>query len=252
MPLFSVVIPVYGCKTSLIELYLRLKSSFEALSADFEIILVNDASPDGAWDVIEDLANKDSRVKGIDLSRNFGQHYAIAAGLDVSLGEWVIVMDCDLQDQPEEILNLYKKAQEGFDVVLAKRQLRQHSLIKVALSKSFYNMLGYLTDTKQDSSIANFGIYHKKVIQTICSMGDSVRYFPTMVKWVGFKQTEIDVIHAPRAEGDSTYNFRRLFNLGTDVILSFSNKPLLLTVKLGLLISTFSFFLAFYFLIKYY
>src|ERR1035437_711617 len=210
-PHISIVTPVYGCRTCLVELYLRLTQSLEAINTDYEIIMVNDASPDGAWITIEEIAKKDKRVKGIDLSRNFGQHYAINAGLEKCSGEWVIVMDCDLQDQPEEIYKLYLKAQEGFDVVLAQRQMRQDSFLKVYLSKFFYKTLGYLTDTEQDSTIANFGIYHKKVIQTICSMGDSMRYFPTMVRWVGFKQTAIAIEHASRTEGKSSYNFSRLF-----------------------------------------
>src|SRR5664280_3548035 len=116
-PHISIVSPVYGCKTCLYELYFRLKETLEKITPDFEIILVNDASPDDAWETIVELANKDKRVKGINFSRNFGQHYAITAGLDNSSGEWVIVMDCDLQDQPEEIIKLYEKAKEGYDYV---------------------------------------------------------------------------------------------------------------------------------------
>lgn len=247
----SVVAPVYGCKTCLAELYLRLKKSLEVISTHFEIILVNDASPDNAWETIEEIAKKDPRVKGIDLSRNFGQHYAITAGIELAKGEWVIVMDCDLQDQPEEITKLYSKAQEGFDVVLARRHSRQDTFFKVFASKMFYSTLGYLTDTEQDSTIANFGIYHNKVITAICNMGDSMRYFPTMVRWVGFKQTAIDIEHASRTEGKSSYNFKRLMKLGLDVVLSFSQKPLVLTIKLGALISLFAFGAAGVFLVKY-
>jgi len=250
-PHISIVTPVYGCKTCLAELYLRLKASIEEITHNFEIILVNDGSPDGAWETIEELAQKDKRVKGIDLSRNFGQHYAINAGLEKCQGEWVVVMDCDLQDQPEEIVKLYTKALHGFDVVLARRQMRHDSFMKIALSKFFYKILGYLTDTQQDSSIANFGIYHKKVIKTICSMGDSMRYFPTMVRWVGFKQTSIPIEHASRTEGKSAYNFSRLFKLGLDVVISFSYKPLLLTVKLGLIISLIAFLMTCLFFLKF-
>ncbi|MDD2345528.1 MAG: glycosyltransferase family 2 protein, partial [Bacteroidales bacterium] len=116
-PLISVVSPVYGCSTNLIELYLRLKESISKITEDFEIILVNDASPDDAWNTIVALCEKDERVKGLNLSRNFGQHYAITAGLELSYGEWIVVMDCDLQDRPEEIPNLYNKAMEGYDMV---------------------------------------------------------------------------------------------------------------------------------------
>ena len=105
----SIITPVYGCSKSLNELYKRLNQTLSKITDNFEIIMVNDASPDNAWDVIKELAKKDKRVKGINFSRNFGQHYAITAGLDYSEGEWVVVMDCDLQDQPEEIVKLYEK-----------------------------------------------------------------------------------------------------------------------------------------------
>ncbi len=130
----SVISPVYGCKTCLYELYFRLKETLEKITPDFEIILVNDGSPDGAWETIVELANKDKRVKGIDLSRNFGQHYAITAGLDYCKGQWVVVMDCDLQDRPEEIIKLYDKSKEGVDIVLAQRINRRDSFFKKMLS----------------------------------------------------------------------------------------------------------------------
>jgi dolichol-phosphate mannosyltransferase len=248
----SVVSPVYGCKTCLAELYLRLKQSLSQITENFEIILVNDNSPDNAWETIEELSNKDNRVKGIKLSRNFGQHYAITAGLEHSSGEWVIVMDCDLQDQPEEILNFYKKSQEGWDVVFGRRELRQDNFFKRLGSKLFYQLLGYLTNTKQDSAIANFGIYHRQVIQAIGSMGDTMRYFPTMVRWVGFRQTAINIEHAERTSGKTSYSFKKLLRLSLDVILAFSDKPLRLTVKLGMAISLFSLIFAIYYVLKYF
>lgn len=251
-PLISVVSPVYGCKTCLVELCYRLKQLFSSITENYEILLVNDCSPDGAWDVIEMLSKSDKRIKGINLSRNFGQHYAIAAGLDNCRGEWVVVMDCDLQDKPEEILKLYNKALEGFDVVFGRRESRKDNFIKVFLSKMFYKVLGYLTNTRQDSAIANFGIYHYKVIQAICSMGDSMRYFPTMVRWVGFKQTTINIVHAERTDGRTSYSLKKLINLSLDVILAFSDKPLRLTVKLGLTISVLSFIFVVYSLVHYF
>jgi len=248
-PQISVVCPVYACKTCLYEFYLRIKTTLESIGLDFEIIMVNDASPDGAWDTIVELANIDNRVKGINFSRNFGQHYAITAGLEYCAGEWIVVMDCDLQDQPEEIVKLYKKANEGYMIVFAKRSQRKDSWIKRRSSEIFYSILGYLTDTEQDPTIANFGIYHKKVIASILSMNDYHRYFPTMVRWVGFKQAKIEVDHAERVKGHSAYSTKKLLRLAMDVILSFSDKPLRLTVKFGFFISCLSVVFAIYNLI---
>jgi dolichol-phosphate mannosyltransferase len=251
-PHISIVSPVYGCKTCLYELYFRLKETLEKITSDFEIILVNDASPDGAWETIVELANKDRRVKGINFSRNFGQHYAITAGLEYCSGEWTIVMDCDLQDQPEEIIKLYNKTKEGTQIVFAQRVKRKDSWLKRTYSKLFYAILGYLTNTIQDPAIANFGIYHKNVIDSIRKMGDYHKYFPTMVRWVGFKYTKMPVSHALRDSGHSAYSFKKSIRLAVDIILSFSDKPLRLTVKFGFLISCMAVVFAIYNLILFF
>ena len=251
-PYISIVSPVYGCKTCLYELYVRLKETLEKINPDFEIILVNDASPDNAWETITEIANKDKRVKGIDLSRNFGQHYAITAGLENATGSWVVVMDCDLQDRPEEIINLYNKAKEGYDIVLGKRKNRKDGLLKKYYSRLFYAILSYLTDTKQDSTIANFGIYHKKIIGAILSMKDSIRYFPSMIRWVGFKTTSIEVEHSERTIGKTSYSFKKLMKLALDIVLSYSDKPLRLTMNIGLTISLVSVIFAIYYIYEFF
>jgi polyisoprenyl-phosphate glycosyltransferase len=247
----SVVSPVYQAATLLDELISRIESAVSSITDSFEIILVEDCGPDQSWEVIERLASANSRVKGIKLSRNFGQHYAITAGLDHAEGEWVVVLDCDLQDLPEEIPALYAKAQTGYHVVLAKRSNRQDGFFKKLSSRIFYRTLAYLTGSHQDESIGNFGIYHRKVITEIQGMRESIRYFPTMVRWVGFKQTSIRVAHAPNTERRSSYNFKRLFNLALDIMLAYSDKPIRLTVKLGMLISFTGFCFAFYTLFRY-
>jgi glycosyltransferase involved in cell wall biosynthesis len=249
----SVVSPVYKAEDCLLELYSRLKSSLEKITSNFEIILVNDGSLGNDWKVICQISRMDPRVKGINLSRNFGQHYAITAGLDHCRGEWIVVMDCDLQDQPEEIINLYAKANsERFDLVLGKRTEREDSFSKIVSSRIFYGILGYLTDTKQDSSIANFGIYNRQVIKMILEMKDSIRYFPAMVRWVGFRSTSISVKHSARYSGQTSYSLKKLIKLGIDVILSFSDKPLRLTIKIGFFISLLSFIYAIYNLFLYF
>ncbi len=247
--MITIVSPVYRAENLLDELVHRIKASVSF--TDYEIILIDDYSPDNSWNKIEELAEIHPEIIGIKLSRNFGQHYAITAGLDAAKGEWVVVMDCDLQDRPEEIPNLFSKAQEGFDVVLARRVNRQDNFFKRISSKLFYRTLAWLTGSKQDETIANFGIYHRKVITEIAGMRESIRYFPTMVKWVGFRQTTLDVVHAEREEGTSNYNLKRLFNLALDIMLAYSDKPIRLTVKLGLLVALTGFLFALYTLFKY-
>ena len=250
--LFSVISPVYKAENLLDELVESLCKELEAIDSNFEIILVDDGSPDKAWEKIQMLAQQNDRIKGIKLSRNFGQHHAITAGLHYATGKWIVVMDCDLQDQPSEIPKLYQKAQEGYHVVLARRHKRQDSPLKRFGSWFFYKILSYLTGVTLDESIANFGIYHQDVIRAICQMPESIRYFPMMVQWVGFKQTQINVQHAPRKYGKSSYNLSKMFKLALDIILAYSDKPIRLTVKIGFSIAFLAFIFAIITLIRYF
>lgn len=242
----SIVSPVYRAENILEELVRQVKESVSIITDDFEIILVNDASPDNSWTVIMQECSKDIRVKGINLSRNFGQHYAITAGLSYAKGEWVVVMDCDLQDRPDEIPNLYHKAQEGWEIVYARRMERKDGFFKKLSSKLFHKVYSYLSGINTDSSIANFGIFQQKVIAEYNKMKETARSFPSLIQYLGFKRTTLDVRHAERFEGATSYSFRKLLRLTTDVILSNSNKPLKMTVKLGFTISILSFLLALY------
>ena len=201
---------------------------------------MNDASPDGAWETIVGLVEKDKRVKGIDLSRNFGQHYAITAGLDFCLGEWVIVMDCDLQDKPEEIIKFYNKTKEGYDVVFGRRVDRQDKLFKRLFSKIFYKTFDFLTDNVSDSTVSNYGIYSRQVISNYLRFSEKTRLFPLLVKWLGFKIAYVNIEHTKRTKGESSYNFIKLINLSLNIIISQTNKPLRISIKFGFLMSFFS------------
>jgi dolichol-phosphate mannosyltransferase len=236
--LLSIISPVYQAEATVAELVARLVAVLEPLSSQFEIILVDDRSADSSWACIQQEVTRDARVQGLRLSRNFGQHRAITAGLDLCRGEWVVVMDCDLQDLPEEIPGLFAHAQQGYDLVLAQRTVRQDSWSKKLFSRLFYHILHYLTETPQDPAVANFGIYHRKVITAVLAMRESIRYFPTMVRWVGFRTGYLSVRHASRSTGNSSYGLNQRLQLGVDILLAYSDKPLRMTVKLGLLLSS--------------
>ena len=241
-PVFlSIVSPVYGAAATMAELVQRLLAVLEPMGLPFEIILVDDRSPDDSWTHIQAAAAREPRVRGLRLSRNFGQHRAIMAGLEQCRGEWIVVMDCDLQDQPEEIPRLLAQAREGFDLVLARRVERQDSWTRRAYSALFYRLLTYLTGTAQDPAIANFGIYHRNVIAAVLAMREADAYFPLMVRWVGFRRLDVPVAHASRPAGSSAYDFTRMSNLALDIMLAYSDKPLRLTVKLGLSVSSVTF-----------
>jgi dolichol-phosphate mannosyltransferase len=242
----SVVSPVYRAENIVAELVRRLVVELSKITNDFEIILVEDCGPDNSWLKVLEETKNDKRVKGIKLSRNFGQHHAITAGLDASSGDWIIVMDCDLQDRPEEVPHLYNEAQKGFDIVFARRAERQDRFIKTFTSKMFYKVFSYLSGIEQDGTIANFGIYSRKVINSINSMRESMRAFSPMARWVGFKKTAINVTHAERFEGNTSYNWNKLINLALDIAIAYSDKPLKLAIKLGFSISLFSLLYAIY------
>lgn len=244
--MLSIVSPVYKAEQIIPLLVERIEKTVAKITTDYEIILVEDGGPDNSWRVIEVLAQNNPKVKGIKLSRNFGQHPAIMAGLSQTKGEWVVVMDCDLQDQPEEIGKLYAKALEGFDIVLAKRRDRKDSFFKKMTSSFFSKIYGYFTDTEYDNEVANFGIYNRKVIQSILEIQDTIKFFPLFVKFVGYNSISIVVEHAERAAGNTSYSFSKLMSLAFNTIISFSNKPLKLFVKFGLTISIISFLVGIY------
>lgn len=246
----SVVIPVYGCRAALPELHRRLVESLRQITTEFEIILVDDCCPQNSWEEIVKLCEHDRRVKGIHFSRNFGQIRAITAGLDKSKGEWVVVMDCDLQDRPESILELYKKAQEGYDVVFARRVERVDSPVTKFLSRCFYKVYDYFTDGTFDSSICNFSISKRSVIDAYCRMREHNRAFTMFIRWLGFNETAIDLQADARFEGKSSYNLKKKIKMALEIITSQSNKPLLFSIQLGFVISLISFIYILYLVIR--
>jgi dolichol-phosphate mannosyltransferase len=247
----SVVIPVYGCRACLEELHQRLVVVLASITSSYEIILVNDACPQNSWEVIKQIAMKDPHVKGIDLSRNFGQIRAITAGLHYADGEWVVVMDCDLQDQPEEIVRLYNKAQGGYDVVFSRRTVRRDSVLKKLSSKMFYRIYGYFAGATFDSSISNFSISRRMVMDNYKRMGDHNRAFILFIRWMGFKSAVIDVDHAERAGGRSSYTLRKRLRLALEVITTQSNKPLILSIRVGFGVSLLAFLYGIYMIARY-
>lgn len=237
----SVVIPVYKAQECLHELYRRLKISLETITYDFEIILVEDCGGDRSWEIIQELTQADPRVKGIQFSRNFGQHYGITAGLDYCNGDWIVVMDCDLQDRPEEIPRLYSKAQEGYDVVLADRGERSHPWLKKVASKCFYKIFSYLADIDYDGRAGNFRIMSRKVVENFRQIREQLRFFGGLVHWMGFRTASIPVVHEESSSGKSTYTIRKLVKLSVDTIIAYSDKPLRLSIKFGFVMSLLAF-----------
>jgi len=252
MPLLSVVSPVYRAAGCLPELHRRLTQVLGQLTPDYEIVLVDDGSDDRSWEVVVEIAGRDRHVKGIRLSRNFGQHYAIAAGLDHARGQWVVVMDCDLQDQPEEIPALYRKALEGYDVVFARRLDRRDKWLTKTRSQLFslvYNLLG---DIRLDNSVANFSIASAAAAAGVRRFRERNRSYPIFLSWVGFRRAFVDVAHSERFEGKSSYTWSKLFDFAVDSIVSQSNKPLRLSIRFGFLLALVSFIVGAVLVVRYF
>ena len=244
-PTFSIVSPVYKAEKLVLPLVQRIRNAMELMGMDFEIILVEDCGGDNSWNVILSECKKDERVKGLKLSRNFGQQHAIQAGLDFSSGKYIVVLDCDLQDRPEEITKLYDKILEGNDIAVASRMNRQDGFLKKVLSKAFNALMSYLTGTKQDDTIANFFIITDQVLKALSKIKDKNRYYPLLLQWVGYRYVKVEIPHAAREdELGSSYSIRRRLRLALDTIITFSEKPLRLTLKFGLLLAFFSFLAA--------
>jgi polyisoprenyl-phosphate glycosyltransferase len=236
-PSISVVIPVYRAELILPELCKRLVTSLSALSGSYQIILVDDRSPDRSWDVVLRMVEAYPCLTAIRLSRNFGQHYAVTAGLDLANGDWTVIMDCDLQDQPEEIGRLLEKAEQGYDVALARRAVRSDSSGRRLSSRLFYWLFNVLSGYRMDPAVGSFRIMRRSVVEAYRTMRESARLFGGLVEWLGFETTFVDVAHSARYEGRSSYNFRAMTKLALDGIFAFSNRPLYFSIGAGIIMS---------------
>jgi polyisoprenyl-phosphate glycosyltransferase len=209
----SVVVAVYGCRNCLKSLHERLGASIAPITSSFELIFVDDRSPDGSWEVIAELAAKDPAVKAYRLSRNFGQHAAITAGLAQSKGHWTVVMDCDLQEPPEEIPRLYAKAQEGYDIVHGARRKRKHSWFRRSASRAYRRLM---LESKAEREYSTLSMISRKVVNSFLNVRDKDREYLLVLDWLGYSHAVVEFEHDERPEGLSSYTFRRLASVALD------------------------------------
>lgn len=250
--MISIVIPVYGAPDTLKELYSSLVIVLEKEKQEFEIILINDACPQGSWLKTVELCELDKRVKGINLVRNFGQHNAMSCGLNMAKGDYIVVMDCDLQDDPVHITSFLKKAQEGYEVIIARRKIKKVSIIKRLQSWIFYKLLKIFLDVKMSHEVGNYGMYSRRVICEINKIQDRIRFFPYLVSWTGFERAFIDVTQNFRQEGESSYSFIKSLKLAFEFSIMSSSRPLIWSVFLGILCSLISFLIGAIFIGRYF
>ena len=238
-PHISIVIPIYRNEEHLKPLNQRLLETLPKIDSNFEVIYVCDGSPDNSWSKIQELTSLDYRVKGINLSKNCGQQAAIMAGLSSARGEWVIVMDGDLQDRPEEILILYETAiKENIDIVVRRRINRKDSTFTKLTSALYYRVYNFLIDEIQyDGATGNFGIYSQKVIRAVNQFKENDPSFAYFAKMVGFSKKYIDIEQSYRESGQSSYTFTKRLVLAFNYFLSHSTKPIKIMIGFGLCVS---------------
>jgi glycosyltransferase involved in cell wall biosynthesis len=251
MPVISVVVPVYGCADCLGELHRRLTATLEGMGTSYELVLVDDGSRDDAWEVLRKLARDDPTLTAIRLSRNFGEEAAIAAGLSHASGRYVVVMDCDLQDAPEDIPRLHAAALQGHDVVFTRRAERGHSRARVAASRLYFSLMRRLFGGAVDPAYGNFSMISRRVADAIQRLGDSDRHYRAILAWAGFRQAEVQVDHAPRHAGESAYDLRALIRHAADGVFFQSATLMRYIVYAGLLWALAGLVLAIYFVVLY-
>jgi dolichol-phosphate mannosyltransferase len=247
----SVVVPVYGCADCLELLCSRLKASLESITDRYEIILVDDRSPDNAWPSILRVQQHYPQVKGIRLSRNFGQQIAISAGLAEAQGDYVVVMDCDLQDPPEKIPDMFAKLNEGYDLVMARRAERTHSWFRLLAAKVYFSILSRLQEEKIDGSYGSFSMLSRKVIDAFLKFSERERHYLFILRWLGFNVGTIEYEQEERSIGQSSYSIKRLLKHAIDGVFFQATVFLRWIVGIGLLFAFFGVTLAGYFVYQY-
>jgi len=240
----TVVLPVYNEKELVIPLYRALRSSLDRLVKDYDIIFVDDGSVDGTLTELLRLANSDSHLRIIELTRNFGNAMAIATGLEFATGDWVVTMDSDFEDKPEHIADLYRKALEGYDVVYAVRESKHKSFLKDIGSRLFYFLISRISTVPLTRNAGNFGIMRQDVVRALRKMTERTRYFAGLRTWVGFTQIGIDLPRGKRLAGRPKQSLSRLFKQALDAVFAFSTVPLKFLTLLGVIAFFFALFIA--------
>lgn len=232
----SFVIPCYNEEAVLSETMRRLRLFCdEAKDLDIELIFIDDGSRDATRQMLHDFAHKDNRIRVIRFARNFGQQAAMTAGIDAAHGDAVVLIDADLQDPPEAVHDMVTKWREGYDVVYGTRTERPgESVFKLWTARAFYRVLNWLSDTLIPLDTGDFRLMSRPVVEVLRAMPERDRFVRGMVAWAGFRQIALPYKRAERFAGQTKYPLFKLLGLATDGILSFSTKPLQLSIGLGI------------------
>jgi polyisoprenyl-phosphate glycosyltransferase len=247
---YSLVVPFYNEESVIEETHRRLTEVMSAMAEPYEIIYVNDGSHDRSGQMVRAICESDQHAKMLIFSRNFGHQTAITAGMDYAAGDAVIIIDADLQDPPDVIPSMIERWKDGYEVVYGHRQSRQgESWFKRETARRFYRLLNRMSDIEIPADVGDFRLIDKKVRDALLKIPEHNRYVRGLISWLGFRQTMVDYIRAPRFAGETKYPIRKMVRLAIDGIASFSYRPLKMSIGLGLMLSIFSFlFLLFVFI----
>lgn len=241
-PKISIVVPVYGAEGNIHELSVRIDQAMNHITENYELIYIEDDSPDNSWNEILAVSTNNKAIKAVKLSRNFGQHNAISAGMEIANGDYVILMDCDLQHDPVYIIDLYNKIKEGNDLVYTITNIRNHGFFKNITAKLYYKFVKFISDFDMDPNIGSYSILTRKVVDAFNQYNDYRKAYLWALKWAGFKSAVIEIDHNKRFAGNSSYSFKKLLIHALNVTTANSNKLLYLSVYLGIGTSIMSFF----------
>ena len=236
--MISIISPVYGCYDSIEELSRRVSKSFEGAGLDWELIFVDDRGPVDSWPIIKKLSEENPHIRGVRLTHNHGQHLAIWAGLAECRGDWVAVIDCDLQDDPEIIPQLYAKAiDDRVEAVIVERGVWKDKAWRRVASNLFHKLIKMLSGILIDNNIGNFGIYSRRMVEILLSFKDKEVFLPVMVALTGLSRSTYQLDRSEREAGSSSYNLIKLVRMAVAIIVRFSDRPLKLSIIIGGLIS---------------
>jgi glycosyltransferase involved in cell wall biosynthesis len=230
----SIVSPVYKASNILPILLERIVYVCNQNEYEFEIILIDDASPDDSWNQIIALSKLYPQLKGYKLSRNFGQHYAVTAGIHNSHGDYIVIMDCDLQDNPEYIPVFVNKALEGYNVVCSIKNNKEYSLFRKLTSDLYFFIINQLSDVKLEKNLGTMTLIDRKVAVAFLRVKEYHRHSSMIFSWLGFNRSYIRIIHDARYSGKSSYSIQKLVSHAVNGIISQSNKLLKFSISIGL------------------
>ena len=239
-PELSVVVPLYWSASTIGQLVERISVVLEEKGVTYEIVVVDDGSGDNTWDVVQGLLPRFPALRGIRLTRNFGQQAALGIGLEASTGDWVVTMDADLQDDPIYLPNLLDTAKAGADIVLAQWDDPVGSRSSRWSSWLFYGFFNRLTGVTLPRGTGTYRIMSRRVVDHFLALPDRTEFFGGMVAWFGFPMSTITVVRHEREHGESGYSFRRRLYRATSALVSFSTIPLKLAAVVGLCVCVFS------------